>query len=101
MWQILGNLYKKDTDISKSYLEIKEIIRKGLLKEPQELSIVSSNEKERRSLIKIIQDKGFKDCNLATVLKAIEEVCIEENVDTKALNVHINDIIISVDTIPF
>lgn len=100
MWQILGNLYKKDTDISKSYLEIKEIIRKGLLKEPQELSIVSSNEKERRSLIKIIQDKGFKDCNLYTVLKAIGEIQQEENT-LKSFNINIDDLVISIDTLPF
>lgn len=102
MWQILGNLYKKDKEISKDYLEIKEIIRKGLLKEPQELSIVSSNEKERRSLIKIIQDKGFKDCNLHTVLKAIGEIQQEEHKDMqKAFNVNIDDLLISIDTLPF
>lgn len=100
MWQILGNLYKKDTDISKSYLEIKELIRTFLFKELKERSLID--------VIKALQlgnqekkIKPYKDCNLATVLKAIEEVCIEENVDTKALNVHIDEIIISVDTIPF
>lgn len=102
MWQILGNLYKKDKEISKDYLEIKEIIRKGLLKEPQELSIVSSNEKERRSLIKIIQDKGFKDCNLHTVLKAIGEIQQEEHKSSsQPFNINIDDIVISIDTLPF
>lgn len=102
MWQILGNLYSKDKEISKDYLEIKEIIRKGLLKEPQELSIVSSNEKERRSLIKVIQDKGFKDCNLHTVLKVIGEIQQEEHKDIqKSFNVNIDDLVISIDIIPF
>lgn len=94
MWQILGNLYKKDKEISKDYVEIKGLVRKALFKEPKNLSIGVI-------IATLIENKGFKDCNLATVLKAIEEVCLEENVDTKALNVHINDIIISVDTIPF
>jgi len=100
MWQILGNLYKKDKEISKDYLEIKELIRKFLFKELQKVSLstvitslqLGNQEKKIRP---------YKDCNLATVLKAIEEVCIEENVDNKALNVYIDEIIISVDTIPF
>ena len=100
MWQILGNLYKKDKEISKDYLEIKELIRKFLFKELQKVSLTTvitslqlGNQEKKI--------KPYKDCNLATVLKAIEEVCIEENVEYRSLNVYINDIIISVDTIPF
>lgn len=95
MWQILGNLYKRDTEISKNYLEIKELVRKALLKEPFNLSLIE--------VIKQLKDKkGFKDCNLITVLKAIEEVQKEEHKSkSKCFNINIEEIIISVDTLPF
>lgn len=100
MYQILGNLYKKDTTLSKDFSNIKELIRKAFLKEPDEIYIVTENKKEKE-IVTIMKDKGYKDCNLFTVLKAIGEVYEEENVNEKVLNVYIKDIKISVDRIPF
>lgn len=94
MWQILGNLYTRDKEISKSYLEIKELMRKLLLKEPPKLDL-------NETILQLRDKKGYKDCNLATVLKAIEEISSEENTETKFFNVNIEQIIISIDTLPF
>lgn len=97
MWQLIGNIYKKDKDLSKNLSEIKELLRTGFLKnmnEPLSYSIAD--------LIKVMQNKyNYKDCNLTTILKAIEEIGNEENDGKKSFNVSITEIRFSIDDIPF
>ncbi|MFK5283097.1 hypothetical protein ACI3PL_26360, partial [Lacticaseibacillus paracasei] len=63
MIQILGNLYTRDREISKSYLEIKELTRKVLFKAlGKQDSSFSLNE----FINHLINNKGYKDCNLPT-----------------------------------
>ena len=93
MWQILGNLYQKDTDLSKDFLAIKELIRKALLKNPEKLSLVW--------IINQMKAMKYADCNLMTILKAVEEVQKEETTEKKCININIVDIIITVDDLPF
>lgn len=93
-WYILGNLvYNRDKEISKSYSEIKELIRKLLLKEPNSLLV--------STIISSLEKRGFKDCNLFTVLKAIDEVVQEENTDSKNMSIYIKEMEIGVDGLPF
>lgn len=99
MIRLLGILYKGNIEISKNYEEIKEILRKAIQKS------FNKNEFEKtfsvNYLVKVMQDKGYKDCNQITIFKAFEEITKEYEDKNENFNIYTNDIIINIDQLPF
>lgn len=97
MWSVIGIMYKQDKEVSKNFIQIKELLRAGFIKNMNEPIIFSIAD-----LIKIMQTKyNYKDCNLITILKAIEEIGNEQNEKGETFNVNITEIRFTVNEIPF